>query len=370
MRGRRVAPRGGYVQRKGFSLLPLLAVGLVWMVSGCQPEPSGASVGSARFESHVDPTMVSTGVVRVSVSLEIPSAGFSRTLDLDNAGGEWTGTMEGIPAGDNRSFTAEAFGADGTKLFAGSASGVTITAGQTARVSLLLEQLAPPPAANSAPVLGPLELWPTRVKPGESATLELMASDADGDPLTYRWSASGCTGTWVDSSPGRARFTPDAVPATGACACRLSVTVEDGRGGQGQGSMFLCVATPSESLPPVIVSLSFRQPEAGPVGPLSLGVEAEDPQGSALDFSWTANTGTLGSPVDTASTSSVSWTPPTCLTSGNAIVTVTVRNALGLSTSHAFTIPGLPDCSPPHNSWSAVGALSFGRTAHTATELP
>jgi hypothetical protein len=465
------------VQRKSFSLLPLLAVGLLWMVAGCRSEPSVESVGSARFVSHIEASLVSTGVVRVSVALSLPGEDFSRTLDLDNVGGEWAGTMEGIPAGDKRVFTAEAFGADGTKLFAGRASGVTITAGQTALVSILLQQLSPPPPfENAVPVIdslvasassvapgGTLTLtasahdpnagdsltyawtgsdgtfgspsratttwtapaaegrvlltvtvtdshgsvaamtvaisvraptsgtggadidvslntWPqvaritaspSRVRPGETTTVEVRASDVDGDALTYHWSASGCTGTWVDGSSASARFTPDVVPATGACDCRLGVTVEDGRGGQGQGTLSICVGeSPSATFPPVVVAASRSAEDVTPGGSLTLRVEAVDPQGSTLGFTWAASTGTLGTAANTASSSEVSWMAPACLDSGTPAVTVTVRDALGLTTAYTFTIPGLPDCSPPHDSWSAVGGLSWGRQRHTATVLP
>jgi hypothetical protein len=139
------------------------------MASGCGPELSVQSephVGSARFVSHVDPSLISTGVVRVAVSLELPNENVARTQELANEGGEWTGTMEGIPAGEGRSFLAEAFGADGTKLFAGEATGVTLTEGQTALVSIFLRQLSPPPGENAVPVIDALEAAPSRVKPG------------------------------------------------------------------------------------------------------------------------------------------------------------------------------------------------------------
>jgi hypothetical protein len=467
---------GEFVQRKSFSLLPLLVVGLVWSVSGCRSAPpSVETVGSARFVSHVEQTVVSTGVARVSVALSIPDEDFSRILELDNVSGEWTGTMEGIPAGDHRVFTAEAFGSDGTKLFAGRAMGVTITAGRTALVSILLQQLSPPPPFENAvpiidslvasasavapggtltlkasahdpnagdsltyawtgaegtfgspssattawtapsaegrvpltvtvtdshgavaamtvtiPVRAPssgsggadidisLNTWPrvaritaspSRVKPGEPTTVEVSASDVDGDTLTYHWSASGCTGSWVDTGSASARFTPDAVPATGACGCRLDVTVRDGRGGQGQGTLAICVGeTPSATFPPVVVAASRSSDSATPGGTLTLRVEAEDPQGSALGFAWAASTGTLGKPVDSASASEVLWTAPTCVLpkSATPAITAMVRNALGLSTSYTFTFGGLPECG----SWSTAGALTWNRAAFTLTLLP
>jgi hypothetical protein len=459
-----------YVQRKSFSLLPLLAVGLVWIVSGCRPEVQ--PMGSARLVGRVDQTLISTGVARVSVTLSAPDLD-ARTVELVRTEGEWGGTMENIPAGDSRTFSAEAFSLDGTKVFAGQATGVTIQAGQTALVAITLQQLSPPPPfENAVPVIdslvasasavvpggtvtlsatahdpntgdsltyawtapagtfgsassattawtapaatGPVPLmltvtdphgasaamtvtlsvrtsaggadidvslntWPqvaritaspSRVNPGEPTTVVVSASDVDGDTLSYQWSASGCTGTWADEHSASARFTPDAVPAGGACDCRLGVTVADGRGGQGQGTLSICVGeSPAPSFPPELVAASRSSDTATPGGTLTLRVEARDPQGSALGFTWVANTGTLGAPVTGASVSEVSWTAPACLTSGTPTVAVTVRNALGLSTPYTFTIPGLADCSPPHDSWSAIGGLHWGRQRHTATVL-
>ncbi|HEX8819037.1 MAG TPA: kelch repeat-containing protein, partial [Archangium sp.] len=457
------------MQRQGFSLLSLLAVGWMWIVSGCGSEQP---MGSARFVSHFGQGLASSDVTRMSVTLSAPDLDV-RTVDLEKVDGEWSGTMENIPAGGDRTFSAEAFGADSTKLFAGKAMGVTIAQGETALVAITLQQLSgPPPFENTVPAIdslvasaaavapggtltltatahdpnpddvltyawtapagtfgsassatttwtapattGPVTLtlvvtdphgasvsvsvsltvrtgtgaaridvslntWPqvtritaspSRVKPGESTTVVVSASDLDGDTLAYQWSASGCSGSWTEEHSASARFTPEAVPAGGSCACRLGVTVADGRGGQGKGALSICVGEPpSASFPPELVVVS-RSPEiATPGGTVTLRVEAKDPRGSALGFAWSANAGTLGTPVNGASTSEVVWTVPVCVSSGTPLVTVTVSNAQGLSTSNPFTFSGLPEC-PPHGSWSAIGGLSWGREALTATLLP
>ncbi|RKG84288.1 DUF4114 domain-containing protein [Corallococcus sp. CA049B] len=67
-----------------------------------------------------------------------------------------------------------------------------------------------------------------------------------------------------------------------------------------------------------------------------LQVQATDPQGSALTFSWSASAGTLGTPSNAANSSSRSWTAPACLAEGSAPVIATVTNGYGLSTTAAF----------------------------------
>ncbi|HZH79021.1 MAG TPA: RCC1 domain-containing protein [Archangium sp.] len=62
--------------------------------------------------------------------------------------------MGKLAAGANRTFTAEAFNSNGTKLYAGAATGVTILAKQTTAVSITLQEVKPPsPFQNAAPVI-------------------------------------------------------------------------------------------------------------------------------------------------------------------------------------------------------------------------
>ena len=82
-----------------------------------------------------------------------------------------------------------------------------------------------------------IEASATRVAPGETATLTASASDPDGDPVTYRWSAPAgmirCTAcritTWT---------APD-----DADSYTVSVTVRDGRGGATTRSVSILVTS-------------------------------------------------------------------------------------------------------------------------------
>jgi len=121
---------------------------------------------------------------------------------------------------------------------------------------------------NDAPVVLSLTSTNAQAGAGKALPLSVVASDPDGDPLTFRWSAS-CDGTFVDGGttpdPLGTRastvFTPSDVPASGACV--LSVEVDDGRGGStiaqlgvsfatpvvGSGPAFLVQASPSAFAP-------------------------------------------------------------------------------------------------------------------------
>ncbi|HVG58062.1 MAG TPA: hypothetical protein VNA24_05865 [Hyalangium sp.] len=72
---------------------------------------------------------------------------------------------------------------------------------------------------------------------------------------------------------------------------------------------------------------------------ITFHVTAEDAKDSQLHFTWTASTGTLGSPTSTGVTSVVIWTAPLCVPAGTTItVTVTVTNEAELSASKSFTL--------------------------------
>jgi len=94
--------------------------------------------------------------------------------------------------------------------------------------------------------------------------------------------------------------------------------------------------------PPVLVETS-QTPGTG--GNVTFRVQAMDPQASHLSFSWNANLGTRSAPSTTEDTSEVVWTAPACGQTA-PVITVTVSNALGLSSTSTFTSTLAP-CNPP-----------------------
>ncbi|HEX8821402.1 MAG TPA: LamG-like jellyroll fold domain-containing protein, partial [Archangium sp.] len=108
-------------------------------------------------------------------------------------------------------------------------------------------------------------------------------------------------------------------------------------------------------LPPHVVETSQSAPTVTGGASLTLLVQAMDPQGSHLSFSWTSNTGTRSVATTSTDTSQVIWTAPACTTSGvTPTVTATVSNAFGLVTSTTFT-PSVKACTDP----SLVGRWTF-----------
>jgi peptidoglycan-associated lipoprotein len=100
---------------------------------------------------------------------------------------------------------------------------------------------APAPAPNRPPVFnGALTCDPCIVAPGGTVNLGANATDPDGDPLTYRWTAP--SGTFSSQTDANTRWTapnnPGNVPAT--------VTATDSRGASATASVTIQVVRREE----------------------------------------------------------------------------------------------------------------------------
>ena len=78
--------------------------------------------------------------------------------------------------------------------------------------------------------------WPVSrtISASQNTNISVVASDVDGDPLTYQWAAEAGT---VTGSGATVDYTPPAVAATTWFA--VSVTVSDGRGGAATNSTYV-----------------------------------------------------------------------------------------------------------------------------------
>ena len=96
----------------------------------------------------------------------------------------------------------------------------------------------PAPAANQAPTVS-ARCEPGTVAPGASATVIATAQDADGDALTYSWSAA--SGTLATPSDRQSVWTAPMQPGS----YPVTVTVNDGRGGTASDTATCQVAAPA-----------------------------------------------------------------------------------------------------------------------------
>ncbi|ADO69570.1 Kelch repeat-containing protein [Stigmatella aurantiaca] len=253
---------------------------------------------------------------------------------------------------------------------------VTDSQGTATSISLTVNVVSGAATGNAALHIS-FNLWPTvskvssslnRLDAGQSTAVFVLAADADGDALTYSWAAS-CPGTWANATSSSASFVPSAIPSDTCNNCRLTVTVQDGRGGQTTGALALCIASASTPrFPPSFSNFYQSATSTSPGQTVVFEVNALDPQSSALSFAWSATTGSLATPTTGASTSRVVWTAPSCVSAGAPpSIVATVTNAFGLTATQSFTLAGLPPCVL---GWNPTGAMSSPRANHTATLLP
>jgi len=162
-------------------------------------------------------------------------------------------------------------------------------------VVLFVVDSGPP---NQAPTISSLVPASTSVAPGGNTMITCTATDPDGDPLTYYWSASGGDVTGSGSS---ATWTAPAAPGTYS----VQVTAEDGRGGSATRDIsFTTQAAPVNS-PPSITSVTPGSATVPPGGSTSVTCTATDPDGDPLTYGWQASLGTIS-----GTGSSITWQAP------------------------------------------------------------
>lgn len=255
------------------------------------------------------------------------------------------------PGSAHPSFVADVAGSYVAELIVhdGSAASVpdrvTITAGGS--------PVNRPPAITSAPV--------TTATLFEAYTYAVVASDPDGDPLTYTLTAAP-PGMAVDGSAGLISWLP-----TGTGIVAVAVNVSDGHGGQAAQSFSLNI-TVAANRPPELRPVPDRQI---PVGvPFRMQLIADDPDpDDALTFALVGGpTGaTLGpSPL-------LEWTPATSQL-GRHVLTARVQDRAGASDTMALALdvvdsPAAPRFGPQEDATVLLGS-TFARVVEVSDPNP
>ena len=194
---------------------------------------------------------------------------------------------------------------------------------------------------------------------GAAASLQIAATDADGDSLTY--SATGLpAGLAIDASTGRITGSP-----TTAGTYNVTVAVSDGRGGSDTaGFTWTVVVAPPVNVAPVLTSPGNQVGTVGVV--VNILVVATDANGDTLAF--TASGLPAGLAMDTV-TGRITGTPTAA---GTSSATVAVSDGRGGSDTSTFTWTVTtaniaPTLTSPGNQSGTVGvAVSVAVTATDA----
>ena len=183
--------------------------------------------------------------------------------------------------------------------------------------------------ANHRPAITGLEAEPDRVIPSGSCQIACNASDADGDELSYNWSAGGgeingegATVTWT---------APDS-----AGSYNITVTVTDGRGGEVMNQITITVRA---NKPPEINSVIADAVWTLPSGSIQVTCDASDPDGDELNYEWS----TTGDNIS-GTGPEVTWTSPEEV--GIYHVTVVVKDSHGEEDTRSVTL-SVATSAPP-----------------------
>jgi hypothetical protein len=174
----------------------------------------------------------------------------------------------------------------------------------------------PPPPPNQPPVIDSLTAEKEILTLAETQIV-CQASDADGDTLTYQWSADGGTIT------GEGSTITWAAPDT-SDNYTIKVTVSDGKGGAVTQSIGIA-AISKPNHPPVVSGFTIdgappvKENTARQWVTKTIHCNAEDPDGDKLSYLWRATGGKI-----TGEGSTVGWTSPGV--NGDYTITVVVSD--------------------------------------------
>lgn len=170
---------------------------------------------------------------------------------------------------------------------------------------------------NTAPVIGSFTADPEFLPAGEQTTLTVEAIDPESDPLSFKYDVvSGDATVAGDGSVATATVGSEATSV-------VQVTVSDNHGGETIKTLTLVIANQA----PVISSFAADSPAIGKGGNTSLAVDAGDPDGDLLTYSYELLPPAPGCTLGGSTTSVETFHAPD--TNGTATVQVTVSDGNG-----------------------------------------
>ena len=174
--------------------------------------------------------------------------------------------------------------------------------------------------ANQPPLISSLTASAERVNPSGSCQVKCVASDPDGNELSYTWSASGN----ISGEGSTVTWTAPAAPGD----YTITVKVTDGRGGEATAQLTIGVAI---NQPPVIFSLTSEWQQVQKAMTSAIKCKARDPDGDKLSYTWSANGGNI-----TGEGATVTWVAPDAF--GTYTITVTITDGRGGQATESIDI--------------------------------
>ena len=175
--------------------------------------------------------------------------------------------------------------------------------------------------ASHLPIITSLKAEPGAVSPSGLCHIECIASERDGDELSYEWFASDGN---IDGDGVAVNWS--APESEGIY--NITVKVTDGNGGEVSQSIAVKVGV---NHPPSITSLIADVGWVTPSGSCNITCNAEDPDGDKLSFEWPASGGDIS-----GTGPAVRWTAPDAV--GLYNITAVVSDGYGGEGTRLLTI--------------------------------
>ncbi len=175
--------------------------------------------------------------------------------------------------------------------------------------------------ANHQPAITSLKSILEAVYPSGSCEIECVASDEDGDELSYEWLAGN---GHIDGDGAIVVW--NAPESEGIY--NIMVKVTDGNDGEASNSITISVR---DNRPPAITSVMADMGWVKPSNSCQLKCEAEDPDGDELSYEWSADGGDIS-----GTGSVVTWTAPDA--AGLCNITVAVIDGHGEEETRMLTV--------------------------------
>ena len=267
-------------------LASLALLSLLVAAGGCSSEPSGRQ-GPVTNNTQPDEPEVS-GIEVASQPLD-PGGSTSLTVTFGSSGS--SSADAGMSTGDD-SLSYEWSVSDSVWSIEGNGTSATLTApdeyGASVTASVVVRaseevavrrEVSVATVDNQLPQVTSLSTSPNPVQPGGTTSIEASASDGNGDELSFAWSAP--EGWSLGSNSGDA--TEVTAPDEANASAEVTLTVSDGFGGTTTQSVALST---SRNEPPVVTSMTATPPQVEPTGEATVRVDAQDPEGDELSYSW------------------------------------------------------------------------------------
>lgn len=195
-------------------------------------------------------------------------------------------------------------------------------------------------------------LAPIALDEGDTPIVPLVATDPDGDTITFATQGTFPTWATVANGPGRLLLSPDQTVATAAMPFvqTLAITASDGQAGHTPVTQMVQVTVTNVNRPPTLASLPDQTLSEGAALGLQVGPPiSNDPDGEPLSFTVTGLTqGGVTIGTFDAMNSVINFGPQCpASTQSPFTVTVTVRDPSGATATRTFSVTVLSSNSPP-----------------------